>query len=367
MTARLLAAPPIVAVITLVAALVATAQAGITFRDPDNVAALYILEVGAGVALLIGLDIFVRAARRARTRRPSREEMGEVRRQRWTRRRVIAVIVGVVSFYVTYLAYRNLKGVVPLLRPGDLFDRELLEADRGLFLGSDPAALMHGALGTGVVAHVLSTIYAAFIVFLPLSLGVALVFASDLRVSLFYATTLSINWILGAATYLLLPALGPIYAFPGMFSELPRTTVTHLQEMLLDQRVGFLADPVTGTAQAIAAFASLHIAMSFSAVLAAHALRLDRRAIGALWAWLVLTWAATIYLGWHYVLDDVAGLAIGALAFVLARALTGYDLRTARRPAAPAPARRAEHDGVWRDRRAGPEVALTEGADASGD
>jgi membrane-associated phospholipid phosphatase len=131
-----------------------------------------------------------------------------------------------------------------------------------------------------------------------------------------------------------------------MFSELPRTLVTHLQEMLLDDRVGFLADPATGTPQAVAAFASLHIAMSFSALLAAHALRLDRRLVAALWAWLVLTFAATIYLGWHYVLDDVAGLAIGALAFVLARALTGYDLRASRRPLAPAPAVLAPRDGV---------------------
>jgi hypothetical protein len=360
MTLRLLAASPIVAMVTVIVALVATAQAGVTFRDPDNVAVHYVLEVGAGVALLIALDIVVRAARRTNSRRPSRVAMRAVRRERWTRRRVVAVIVGLLSFYVTYLAYRNLKGVVPLLRPGDLFDRELLDADRGLFLGTDPATLMHDVLGTGLVAHVLSTIYASFIVFLPLSLGVALVFARDVQVSLFYATTLSINWILGAATYFLLPALGPIYAFPELFSELPRTTVTHLQEMLLDDRVGFLADPDTGTTQAIAAFASLHIAMSFSAVLAAHALHLGRRVVVALWAWLVLTFAATIYLGWHYVLDDVAGLAIGALAFVLARALTGYDLRAGRRTVALAPQLGAGHEGVFHDVR-------LEGVEASGD
>jgi PAP2 superfamily len=338
MTPRLILAPPLVAIVTLVAALIATAEAGVAFRDPDNVAVLYILEVGAGVALLIALDIYLRAGRRTNTRRPSRAAMEAVRRERWTRRRVLAVIVGVVSFYVAYLAYRNLKGVIPLLRPGDLFDRELLDADRALFLGTDPETLLHDLLGTGVAAHILSAIYAAFIVFLPLSLGVALVFVRDLQVSLFYATTLSLNWIIGAATYLLLPALGPIYAFPEMFTELPRTLVTHLQEMLLDDRVGWLADPGTGTPQAIAAFASLHIAMSFSAVLAAHALRADRRLIIALWTWLVLTWVATIYLGWHYVLDDVAGLAIGALAFALARSMTGYSPRAAlSRPAASSP------------------------------
>ena len=62
-------------------------------------------------------------------------------------------------------------------------------------------------------------VYAAFIVFLPLSLGLALVFSHRLQLSLFYAAALSINWVLGAATYFLLPALGPIYAFPQWFSR----------------------------------------------------------------------------------------------------------------------------------------------------
>ena len=131
----------------------------------------------------------------------------------------------------------------------------------------------------------------------------------------------------------MLPALGPIYAEPALFAELPYTEVTRLQGVLLDDRVGFLADPATGTPQAIAAFASLHIAMSFTALAAAHMLRLGRRLKIALWAWLLVTIVATVYLGWHYVVDDVAGIAIGALSLWLARLLTAYDA-TAERAAA---------------------------------
>jgi hypothetical protein len=43
----------------------------------------------------------------------------------------VAVASALVSFYVTYLAYRNLKSILPLLRPGELFDRQLADADRG--------------------------------------------------------------------------------------------------------------------------------------------------------------------------------------------------------------------------------------------
>ena len=327
---RLLLGTPFVALMTLVVALVATGLADFSFRDPDHVAALYVLEVGAGVLLLVGIDVYLRAWRRNGRRRPSLGLLREVRRERWTARRGAAVALAIVSFYVAYLAYRNLKASVPLLRPDVLFDRELAEADRLLFFGHDPAVLVHDLLGVGFQTHVISALYIAFIVFLPLSLGVALVFSNRLEVSLFYATALSLNWILGAASYFLLPALGPIYFDPATFSALPHTEVTNLQQMLLDDRIGFLADPATGTPQAIAAFASLHIAMSFTALLSAYLFDLSRALKRGLWIWLGITTVATVYLGWHYFVDDIAGLAIGAAALVLARLITGWDPRAAR-------------------------------------
>ena len=328
-TWRALAGAPVVAALLVVAAVIACGEAGVSFRDPDNVAAQYVVLVGAGVALLVAIDVVLRAAQRTGTRRPTREAMRAVRRERWTLRRAAAVGIALVSFYATYLAYRNLKAIVPFLRPDDLFDRQLADVDRAMFLGHDPAALLHGLVGTGVAAHLLSSVYAAFIVFLPLSLGLALVFSHRLQLSLFYAAALSINWVLGAATYFLIPALGPIYAFPQWFSGLPHTEATRLQQMLLDDRTAFLADPTNGTPQAIAAFASLHVAMSFTALLAVYLLGMGRWLKIVLWAWLVLTLVATVYLGWHYVVDDIAGVALGVMSLVLARMLTGFDPRTA--------------------------------------
>src|SRR3954453_22848105 len=127
------------------------------------------------------------------------------------------------------MAFRNLKSIVPLLRPDVLYDRQLGELDRDLFGGNDPATLIHDLLGTGVTTHVLSAAYVAFIVFLPLTIGVALVFSRDLQAGLFYTTTQSINWLLGAASYILVPSLGPVYANPAAFADLPASEVTHLQ------------------------------------------------------------------------------------------------------------------------------------------
>ena len=327
---RAVLAGPAVAVITLIVALVSTSVADVRFRDPDGVAAKYFVMIGAAVALLVWLDVVVRAGR-ATTFPPTRAAMRAVRRTRWTRSRMLAVGVALLSFYVTYLAYRNLKGLIPILRPGDLFDRELADWDRWLFLGHDPAVLTHDLFGIGAPTHIISAIYAAFIVFLPLSLVIALVFAPDLPTSLFFATALSLNWLIGAGSYYVLPSLGPAYADPSLFASLPHSEVTRLQGMLLDDRIGWLRDTATGTPQAIAAFASLHIAMSFTALASAHWLHLGRRWIVGLWVWFVATIIATVYFGWHYVLDDVAGILIGAVSLVLAKVITGFDVEKARR------------------------------------
>jgi hypothetical protein len=329
-TWRSVAAGPVVAVVTLLLALVATRVAGVTFRDWEHAVGWRLLQMAGLVALLVVLDIVVRAAVRSRRLTPSWAAVREVQRERWTGRRVAAVAGALVSFYVTYLAYRNVKSAVPLLRPGELFDRPLADFDRDLFGGNDPAAVLHTLLGTGIAAEVLALVYVAFFYFVLASLPLALVFSPVPQGGIFYVTAVAINWGLGAASYLLLPARGPIYFEPGGFTDLPATDVTHLQGVLLRQRAEFLTDPMAGNAhQGIAAFASLHTSIIFTAAVAAHMLGLGRRLRIALWVLFALTTTATVYWGWHYVADDLAGVAIGGLALALARALTGFEPRTA--------------------------------------
>jgi len=317
-------AGPVVAVLTTALALLAAWASGVPLRDPDHVVGLRLLLVIGLVIVLVGLDIVVRARGRCEKRIPSRRALQSVRRERWTRRRWAIVGSALVSFYLTYLAYRNLKSVLPVLRPGDLFDRQLAEADRALFGGHDPAALMHEALGTAVTTEVLSVVYVLFLLFVPISVALALVFSPDLRRGLFYATAISINWVLGAASYFLLPSLGPIYATPGGFADLPGTAASELQRLLLYERLEFLYDPAASdAAQSIAGFASLHISIVFTAAVAAHLLGLGRPVRIALWVLLALTTASTIHLGWHYVVDDLGGLVLGVAAVGLALRLTG--------------------------------------------
>ena len=332
-------AGPVVAACTGLAALIATSEAGVPLGDPGHAASRR-FEVSVWlVVLLVMLDVVIRAARREGALRPSSAALRRAWRERWTPARLLAVAGAVVSFYATYLAYRNLKSVVPLLRPGVLYDRALGDLDRSLLAGHDPAALLHGLLGTGVSAHFLSVVYGLFFVFVPLTVAFALVVLPDLQAGLFYVTALSINWALAAGSYFLLPSLGPIYAEPAGFADLPATAVSHLQELLLQGRTELLQDPsAPGAAQSIGAFASLHVSIFFTAALATHLLKLGPAIKIATWTLFALTVTATLYFGWHYVLDDLAGLVIGVAALALARALTGIDPRVvARRVPAPDP------------------------------
>ena len=339
-------AGPAVAVAALVAALIACTAAGVSLRDPEGVASSRLLVAFGIVAALIAIDAYVRAARRAGTRRPPLPDIGAVLRERWPKRRIVAVGVALLAFFASYLAYRNIKSVVPLLRPDDSFDRELLSIDRDLFGGTDPAALLHDLFGTGIAAHGLSAVYMMFFLFIPISLAASLVFASDVRVGLFFCTALSLNWLVGAGSYLLLPSLGPVYADPGTYAALPATPVDELQTWLIEQRTTFLADPsVAGSAQSIGAFASLHMSIYCTGAVAAHLLALPRRVTVTLWVLTGLTAMSTIYFGWHYLLDDAGGVVIAVTSLALARVLTGFDLRKAResrRVTAPAPERAPE-------------------------
>lgn len=324
---RSMLAVPLVALVTVLFALVATEEAGLSFRDPDNVGARRLAMVWGFAAALVVVDIVIRACRRAGRLVPPLRALRDVRRERWTRHRGLAVTGALVGFYVTYVAYRNLKTVVPLLRPDELYDKQLAHVDRVVFgFGTDPAELLHSLLGTSIATPVLSTVYVAFVFLLPLSLAIALVFAPNLRGGLFFATALAANWTLGAVSYLLLPARGPIYYATADFTSLPDSHAAYLQERLLVERHEFLADPhAAQVGQNIAAFASLHCSLLFTAALAAHLLGMGRTLRISLWVLFVVSATATVYLGWHYVIDDVAGVAIGLLALGIACFLTGFD------------------------------------------
>jgi hypothetical protein len=171
-------------------------------------------------------------------------------------------------------------------------------------------------------------VYVAWIVFVPASLVVALVWSRERAAGAWYVTAVAVDWVLGVATYFAVPTLGPVYATPGDFANLPHTYVTTLQESMIADRYTVLADPwATNAVQTIAAFASLHVGIMVTVCLMAELLRLHRVVRWALWGFLLVTVLATVYLGWHYFADTLGGAVIGAAAVWIAALGTGNHVR----------------------------------------
>ena len=82
------------------------------------------------------------------------------------------MVIGLASFFVTYVSYRNLKNYLPRLA-GDLQDPALHRIDQFLAFGHEPAVLLHTVLGEGAAAHVLAFVYLLFLPLTPASLIVA--------------------------------------------------------------------------------------------------------------------------------------------------------------------------------------------------
>lgn len=321
---------PAIGVLMLAATLIAGSRYGLGLRDPDGVVGARLVFVLAVVGILWALDIVPRAIADSRvTRRPLRERTRAIAVERWSLRRILIVLGTIVAFYLTYLCYRNLKSYVPLARPA-LLDAELLELEEAVF-GRQPAELLHALIGTGFATHFLSVVYLLFLTFVPLSVAFALVWSRDMSSGLWWVAALSLNWVLGSVSYFLIPALGPVYAVPEMFAALPETGAGALQQVLLEHREEFLAAPVaSGGLQSIAAFASLHVSIVLTGAVLAQLLGAPRWLRVSLWAFFALTAVATIHLGWHYVVDDVAGVGIALLSVYAGGRLTGWRLELRR-------------------------------------
>jgi membrane-associated phospholipid phosphatase len=155
----------------------------------------------------------------------------------------------------------------------------------------------------------------------------ALAFTPTVRQAYVFVTAAMWAWILGVGSYYLIPSLGPFHAVPAEFSGLTPTSIQTTQQSYLEQRNHLLSHPHAPDAFAqISAFASLHCALTCLVFLMAryYGLRLMSWLAGL---FLLGTLLATVYLGWHFAVDDLAGLAIAWVSVQLGRLTVLGSLR----------------------------------------
>ena len=277
----------------------------------------------------VGVDLVPRALWFSRGRPTALIPIARERlRTHWTRERLTLVVLGVVGFYVTYVSYRNLKSALPFVRPDTEFDRELRLVDSVLFFGNNPGTLLHHLLGTDLAAHGLSYIYLWFLPLVPIALTAWLVWSRNISFGYWFATSQCIAWTLGTLSYYLLPTLGPVFENSSAYFGLADTPTTGLVESLDRSRKAILlgnydGQGVEGIVNSVAGFASLHCAITLLVALMVQFTLRTKVLKVVFWVNFSLTLVATLYFGWHYVADDIAGVMIAFVAFYVGGLATG--------------------------------------------
>lgn len=235
-------------------------------------------------------------------------------RTHWTRERLTLVAFGVIAFYIIYVSYRNLKSALPALIDAQ-YDHELHLIDRALFFGHEPGVVLQNMFGTDVLAFFFSYIYLWFLPLVPIAVTCWMVWSKNLRYGYWFVASQGIAWTLGTISYYMLPTIGPGLQYPFVYTPLTHTPTTDLMDALVNARHSALWDDRASTAQTVAGFASLHTAITLLvALMVQYTLRNTWVKI-AFWANFGITVIATLYFGWHYVSDDLAGVLIALVAF----------------------------------------------------
>jgi hypothetical protein len=243
-------------------------------------------------------------------------------RTHWTRERITLVTLGIVCFYVVYVTYRNIKSFLPFVIETK-YDRELHLLDHALLFGHDPATLLHTILGTGIAAHVLSYVYLWFLPMVPLVVTAWVVWVRNLSYGYWFVTSQCLAWVLGTISYYALPTLGPGFEYSWLYQDLATTPSKQLMDSLSFTRGDVVSGSLANAVQSVAGFASLHCGITMLVALMVQYTVQIRWLRIAVWVNFGVTAVATLYFGWHYIADDVAGALIALVSFYVGGIASG--------------------------------------------
>lgn len=281
---------------------------GVGFRDPGGR-----MFQGKITSSLVGLVAALVADTAWQWWRSEPRSLRAALRRRWSSDRLVLLVTGLLAYHLVYFCYRNLKSWDAFNTPRDEW---LGDLDRSIF-GDSPAVLLHDLLGQHTAAYILLVVYKSFTYLTATSVVITLVFSRTIRRGYVFLVAAMWTWILGTASYYLIPSLGPFASAAQDFAGLPHTSITDTWAEYLGQRQEFLADPTAPTSfVSISAFASLHT--GFTALACFMAFYYGHKWLGSvLGVYLVAIMVSTVYWGWHFTLDDLTGLVIAAVAVAL--------------------------------------------------
>ena len=224
-----------------------------------------------------------------------------------------------VSIVIMFVEFGMLKNLIPHIN-GAVYDSWFAAADRFLCGGVLCSQALQSVFGTApATVEVISDHYLWYYSYMSL-VGFIFVVAASRELAQEYLFAFVSVFLVGTAAIYLGPTWGPVYSDPKLFDFMKHSEIAGLQQSLWKMKVALEVNPRDSQAIfMISGFPSLHIAVVTTGSL--YLARLFRPFAWLSWIFLVLTINSTIYLGWHYVLDDIGAIALVIVCVYAARRL----------------------------------------------
>ncbi len=236
-----------------------------------------------------------------------------------------------LGFYLVALTtYTNLKTRTLLLHPR-VFDGALETLDRWLLLGASPTQMALELSESGTLTGVMDTAYTY--AWVPLAIIFGVVFSQSGGEGFRrLARVISLNYLLGALLYVVLPAVGPAFAERELYEGLRQSRSFLIQNSLINVHNQIVASPrefLVPAFMGIAAFPSLHVSHIYLPLI--EAWRRARILLVLFIPAFLLVALSTVYFGWHWLIDIPAGMATIHVCYWLARRMEPAEQRASAR------------------------------------
>lgn len=232
-----------------------------------------------------------------------------------------------VPFIGLLLGWEAMRSVADRISPSGVHAGSL-HPELLLFGGRLPEVWLQQALDRGAAGHLLSVAAATVdLLHFPAVITAAfLVWLHSRDAFRTYSIALFATAIIAFVVFLAAPTAPPWYAMEHGWIGGLRHVMTQVMPVHWSGYYRSL-DP-----NPVAADPSLHSALPFLGFLALR--RLRSRLAWPVLAWTVAVWFSVVYLGEHYVLDVIAGVALATVCWGAASALPHTEIRTAARSTA---------------------------------
>lgn len=253
-------------------------------------------------------------------------------RERWRSDRLLSVAIPPVFLALLLASFSTFKQRI-LPSAGFGMDPIFAEADRALFLGTDPWRITHAIVDSAWATQLIDLAYLLW--FIPMMLTALLSWALPAELRVRTLLSFALVWIvIGSLLAYLLPSAGPCYYghfHPNdRFADLNLLLAAHGADLGSNGEPGLLA--LRGQAELLAAFRSqeLMLAAGISGMPSVHnalatlfalvAFRINRALGWFFTAFALVIGFGSVHLGWHYALDGiVAALATWGLWWAAGR------------------------------------------------